>query len=605
MEEKSILVLYGSQTGTAEEVAERIWREGKRRQFCIRVKAMDDYDKARLIHERTVIFVAATTGQGDEPDNMKAFWKFLLRKNLPRNSLSGVNFAVLGLGDSSYQKFNFVAKRLSRRLLQLGGNPLQDLGLADDQHDLGPDAVVDPWLKRLWDLLLRIYPLPNGLEIISDTILPEPRYKIDFIDEDEEVYSDYIIGSNVCRAPLISNERVTSADHFQDVRLVKFNVEGLELSYNPGDVLMVQPSNLPRMVKEFMAFLKLDPNQKFCVSSADPGVALPKLPRPCTVRYLVENYLDISRVPKRFFFELLSFFADSELEKEKLKEFCSSEGQEDLYSYCYRPRRTTLEVMQDFPGASQNVPFSYLFDLIGPIQARAFSIASSPSAHPGEIHLLVAVVEYKTKLHKPRQGLCSTWLASLQPEKEAVRVPLWVKGGTIALPRHDDEIPLVMIGPGTGCAPFRSFIAERTNQGVKSKKPLHYNFIAHFLVADSLDNFLFFGCRSKDKDFFFADEWLPMVKSQSLQLYAAFSRDQENKVYVQDRLLEQAPLVWTMISEKQAYLYIAGNSKQMPTDVRNALKTVCAKWGNMSEEESDDYLKKLEQKKRFHMETWS
>lgn len=176
----------------------------------------------------------------------------------------------------------------------------------------------------------------------------------------------------------------------------------------------------------------------------------------------MEHYLDIQGVPRRYFFELLSHFTSSDLEKEKLLEFCSAEGQEELCSYCYRQKRTTSEVLQDFPSACANIPFKYLFDLIPPIQPRAFSIASSLKAHPDEVQLLVAVVNYKTKLIKPRQGLCSTWLASLDPLNKDCRVPVWVKKGTISFPKALDA-PIVMVGPGTGCAPFRSLIEERVS----------------------------------------------------------------------------------------------------------------------------------------------
>ncbi|XP_078382662.1 NADPH-dependent diflavin oxidoreductase 1-like isoform X2 [Oculina patagonica] len=479
---RRISVLFGSQTGTAQEVAERIGREAKRRYISASVLALDDYNVTKLIEEEIVIFVCATTGQGDEPDNMKNFWRFILRRNLPVNSLSGLSFAVLGLGDSSYPKFNFIAKKMNKRLIQLGGTELQSLGLADDQHELGPDAVVDPWLKQLWERVLRLHPLPPGKEIISASVRPPPRFKVKFVNSDTKgtvntsnmlqsssIENQVTSHSTPCRrhpfhARLISNNRVTAADHWQDVRLVQFDIKGSGMSHSPGDVLMVQPSNLADVVQEFIAHLALEPEKKFTLEQNDPDIPIPhQLPQPCSIQHLVQHYLDIQGVPRRYFFELLSHFTTSDLEKEKLQEFCSAEGQEELYSYCYRPKRTTLEVLQDFPSASANIPFEYLLDLIPPIQPRAFSIASSLMAHPDEVQLLVAVVNYKTKLFKPRRGLCSTWLASLDFTNKDLRVPVWVKKGTISFPKALDS-PIIMIGPGTGCAPFRSFIEERVSQ---------------------------------------------------------------------------------------------------------------------------------------------
>ncbi|KAL1138647.1 hypothetical protein AAG570_008709 [Ranatra chinensis] len=170
-----ILILYGSETGTAQDVAERIWREAKNLQFKGPVMAMDEFDITQLIYQPLVIFVCSTTGQGDQPLNMKNFWRYLLRKSLPSNSLSEMKFAVVGLGDSSYVKFNYAAKKLYKRLISLGGIAICDVGLADDQHDLGPDAVIDPWISSLWEALSTYYKFPEGLLPLSYSTLPEPR----------------------------------------------------------------------------------------------------------------------------------------------------------------------------------------------------------------------------------------------------------------------------------------------------------------------------------------------------------------------------------------------------------------------------------------------
>lgn len=195
---RKLTILYGSQTGTAQDLAEYIWRESKRYHFKGTVISMDKYDIQNLINEEFVVFVCSTTGQGEEPDNMKTLWKFLLRKSLPINSLCSMKFAVLGLGDSSYEKFNFVAKKLNRRLQQLGANVMIPIGLCDDQHDLGPSAVYVNWLNDLWNELLLRAPLPFGLVPLIDT--PRPfRWNIKIVDSTEtpsldqinNIYDDY------------------------------------------------------------------------------------------------------------------------------------------------------------------------------------------------------------------------------------------------------------------------------------------------------------------------------------------------------------------------------------------------------------------------------
>ncbi|KFP33975.1 NADPH-dependent diflavin oxidoreductase 1 [Colius striatus] len=578
MVERKLLVLFGSQTGTAQDTAERIGREAKRRHFQCRVEALDSYDVANLINELLVVFVCATTGQGDPPDNMKMFWRFLFRKNLPPSSLCQLDYAVLGLGDSSYPKFNFVAKKLHKRVLQLGGNPLLPVALGDDQHDLGPDAVIDPWLLALWDKILTLYPLPPGLEIISPDVCLPPKYTLQYLPE-EAVPCEL----RPFAARLLSNRRLTAHQHFQDVRLIEFDVTGSGITFSAGDVVMIQPQNFPEDVQQFCQLLRLDPDRRFVLKPTEPGTSLPALlPQPCTIRHLVTHYLDISCVPRRSFFELLSYFSTNELEREKLQEFSSAQGQEELYSYCNRPRRTTLEALWDFPHTTCAIPAEYLLDLIPRIRPRAFSIASSMMAHPDRLQILVAVVRYKTRLSKPRRGLCSTWLASLNPEQGDVRVPLWVKKGGMKFPA-DPDTPVIMIGPGTGVAPFRAAIQERVAQGCGG-------------------NYLFFGCRHKSKDFYCQAEWEELVAKGVLTLFTAFSRDQEEKVYVQHRILENRRLLWELLSNGNTRVYLAG---ELPGIVAEALQSVLQLEGGMSPSEAQEHFAAMERCQRFQAETWS
>uniref|UniRef100_A0A3B5KQY3 NADPH-dependent diflavin oxidoreductase 1 n=1 Tax=Xiphophorus couchianus TaxID=32473 RepID=A0A3B5KQY3_9TELE len=547
-------VLFGSQTGTAQDTAQRVGRQAQRRRLKVRVLPLDGYNVADLISESLVVFVCSTTGQGDAPDNMKNFWRFLFRKSLPAGSLSCLDCAVLGLGDSSYP-FNFVAKKLQKRLVQLGAAMLVPVGLADDQHDLRPDAVIDPWLQSFWEKVLVLYPVLSEVEPLRDDELP-PSYTLHFLDEktdqnpertetvpernwtdpDRPVPSE----SSPYPARMLSNRRVTDPTHFQDVRLLDFDISG---------------SNIPA-----------------------------RLPRPCSVRRLVERYLDVAAVPRRSFFELLAAVATSDLERDKLLEFCSPAGQDQLQAYCSRPRRTALEVLADFPLTTAELEPDRLLDLIPEIQPRSFSIASSLKVLPGRLQVLLAVVHYRTKLHRPRIGLCSNWLASLDPEQGEVLVPLWVKRGGLRFP-PDRDTPVVLVGPGTGVAPFRAALQERLSEGKTSV--------------------LFFGCRSETKDFYFRSEWAAMTAAGKLQLFTAFSRDQqEEKVYVQHRVRERAALLWDLMSNKHGCFYIA-NAKQMPAAVRDALQFAFQQEGGVSAQEAEQMLVAMEKTGRLQNETWS
>ncbi|XP_047379881.1 NADPH-dependent diflavin oxidoreductase 1 isoform X9 [Sciurus carolinensis] len=567
-----LLVLFGSQTGTAQDVAERLGREAQRRRLGCRVQALDSYAVANLIREPLVIFVCATTGQGDPPDNMKSSspsrYPPCYRVSLEVGALTWVSCACRTSGGlysgktcrplpcvrwtlpswalgtpptpmgqpRCIHRFNFVAKKLHRRLLQLGGSALMPMCLGDDQHELGPDATIDPWLGDLWEKVLRLYPVPLDLPVIPPGV-----------------------------------------------------------PFAPGDVVLIQPSNSAAHIQQFCQVLGLDPKQYFILQPREPDVPCPpELPQPCSVWHLVSQYLDIASVPRRSFFELLACLSLHELEREKLLELSSAQGQEDLCEYCSRPRRTILEVLCDFPHTAGAIPPDYLLDLIPQIRPRAFSIASSLLVHPRRLQILVAVVQYQTRLREPRRGLCSSWLASLDPEKGPVQVPLWVRPGGLAFPETPDT-PVIMVGPGTGVAPFRAAIQERVAQGQTVSRP----------PLCSPGNFLFFGCRWQDQDFYWAAEWQELEKRGCLTLVTAFSREQGQKVYVQHRLRERGPLVWELLDHHGAYFYLAGNAKYMPADVTEALMSIFQEEGGLSHPNAATYLARLQRTLRFQTETWA
>ena len=341
---------------------------------------MDDYGPLEnLVQEPVTVFVCATTGQGDQPDNMVKFWRYLLKRSHPKDILKGLSYGVLGLGDSGYAQFNYAAKRLNRRLAQLGGTALFPVGLADDQHDLGQDFVIDPWLTALWTKMLEMFPLPVGLEPISSDVLPPPKYKVIF-GQSENGFGDNQDSGNYgpnkpYYAKLLSNQRQTSQGHFQDTRLIEFEIsQGLE--YQPGDVCLVQPQNSSENVEKFLSlFAHLNPDEPFEIVANDENVELPPKSvlesKATTLRQCAAQVLDFQAIPGRYFFELLSKFTTDELEKEKFIEFTTAEGQQDLFEYCNKPRRTSLEVLNDFSlHTVPNIPLEYLFDLFPIIKPR-------------------------------------------------------------------------------------------------------------------------------------------------------------------------------------------------------------------------------------------
>lgn len=585
---KELVIIYASETGNCEDIAKRMLWEAERRKLLAIAYSITDFPIEHLISERYLVFICSTTGQGQVPSSMRKFWSFIMKKSLPHQILSSLNIGVIGLGDSSYSKYNIIAKKLFKRLIQLGAHPLLDIALGDDQHDLGYGAAVDPWLKNFWLIICQLKEIP--VPPIDKRQLPPKSFKyiktsgdLDLESTHNMIKGDQLFNQwNPYLSRVISNERATSLDHFQEVRYVKLEFNpAFYLTYQPGDVVMICPQNSPSDVDNFIKLFKLDPNEKFILKKEDTSCSIQNayhhLPQPCTIKQLVRDYLDIHSVPKRSFFELLWKFSDDPIEAEKLQEFASTEGQQELYSYCYQPKRTILEILLDFPQTSAKIQFDYIFDLIPPMRSRPYSIASSLTHHPEEISILVVVVNYKTRLKKNRLGLCSNYIQRLKTDDN---VRLWLKQGEFKLPSK--QCPYIMVAPGTGVAPFRSIIEHRISQNIK-------------------DNYLFFGCRYSTKDFYFKDQWSKYESNNLIKLFTAFSRENANqRTYVQDVMLQKGELILKLV-QNGAIILIAGSSKNMPQDVRDTIVKIIQQ---QNKEEAEKVVNKMELTNYIQYDCW-
>ncbi|QRV84348.1 FAD-binding domain protein [Ceratobasidium sp. AG-Ba] len=381
-----------------------------------------------------------------------------------------MDFAVLGLGDSSYQRFNWAAKRLQRRLLSLGGHEIYNRGDADDQDSRGADGVVDPWIQALFEQIAERYPLPPGLSILPEIGLYPPTLTITPCSAPQPLNSTTLeILPQLHNVTLVQNKRITREDWYQDVRHIILKAEG-HIEYQPGDVAVLYPENSSDDVDTLLRRLgwEQDADKPILVSPSSPDRTLPfgypNPNTPTTLRNLLIKAAAITAVPRKSFIELLSNFTKDQLETDKLREFCTSEGLDDLFDYTTRVRRTILEVLLEFRSAV--VPQEYIADLFPELRPRQFSIASSLLAHPSEIHLCVAIVSYRTKLRIPRKGICTSWLDGLQP---GTRIQIGLKEGTMHLP-NDLDRPVVMVGPGTGVALMRAMTEERVIKGASNER---------------------------------------------------------------------------------------------------------------------------------------
>lgn len=668
---RTLMVLYGSETGSAQDYAYEVSRSAQRLHFDTRVMAMNDLELSFLPNLPLVIFVTSTTGQGDVPANMSTFWRFLLRKKLPQDFLSNLWFTSFGLGDSTYLKFNWAVKKLHKRVLQLGGREVCLRGEGDEQHPEGIDSTFLPWLKALFERLLVMWPLPEGVQRIPDHI-PLPREYVLEFDLSETMNKSMASGSptglcisrpNSHLATIHRNERVTSKTHWQDVRHLTFTTSE-DITYYPGDVLSLSPQNLARDVSAFLALqgwdsiadipLKIAPTMyltSLSTSSSNLPVPPPPIPNPIsplTLRTLLTHHLDFTAIPRRSFFSHIANYTIDPRHKERLLEFVDPENVDELWDYTTRPRRTILEVLQEFGSVKLDWQEGLLCGGgIGIIRERLFSIASSQQGmhltrsygttnKPGyssldetflapnhTVEILAAIVKYQTVLKRPRTGLCTRWLTTLSTgDKVNIVITRNVGGAGTSFFRSTSaelERPVIMICPGTGVAPMRSLAWERLSIGIVQGKK----------TGDML---LFFGCRNREADFFFKGEWerwqhnhenddgsiteqgnghdnVSRCKYGSRKVFVAFSRDQKQKHYVQNLIHEHTAAVFHALHDQEGVVYVCGSSGRMPQAVREALIMVFEQGGpeegeKMGRGQAEKYLVDMERTGRYRQETW-
>lgn len=423
-------------------------------------------------------------------------------------------------------------------------------------------------------------------------------------------------------AKIISNERLTPSSHWQDVRQLGLDLSGLR-PYVPGDVLTIYPKNFPIDVSQFLSLMGwasiADIPLKFVPSSpSTPPTS--RLPIPhhssdtsITLRTLVTSNLDIMSIPRRSFFAQLAHFTTDEFQKERLVEFTDPEYIDELYDYTTRPRRSILEVLQEFE--TVKVPWQRICSIIPAIRGRQFSIASAmdPTTTiegPTRVELLIAIVKYRTVIKRIRQGVCTRYVAALKPGQE---ITVTLQKGGLGVTKAEVERPVVMVGPGTGVAPMRSLIHQR--------KHWHEEFGTSMEANDAKD-ILFFGCRNAEADFFFKDEWQQLKDSGvPLDVFAAASRDQvsyrisynpvaslklaqRHKIYVQDLIRQQSARVYEALAKQNGIVYICGSSGKMPQAIREALIEAFQTHGETSREQAEAYLVGMEKSGRYKQETW-
>ena len=487
--------------------------------------------------------------------------------------------------------------------------------------------------------LLEKYPLEGDLEPIPEATPIEPKWILalrnDFpigqgntaVAEGAAVTSSngqfqgnpspYQRTNSQClNVVLQENRRLTPTTHWQDVRQLSFTGSSVA-SYDPGDILTIFPRNPPQDVEtllDLMGWTRVA-NQEVCFIRnksfgrnshySPPPVNLESTSSPMSLRKILTSSLDINAIPKRSFFAMIAHFTDDEMQKERLLEFVNPEYVDELYDYTTRPRRSILEVLQEFD--TVKIPWQWAASVLPELRGRQFSIASGGQLKTDShghvcFELLVAIVRYKTVIKKIREGVCTRYLAAL-PEGSSLDVTL--QKGSLGVSKEQKSRPLVMIGPGTGIAPIKSLVWERLQwaQQTQARPPEASNGSISGKI-DVGEMALFFGCRNKDADYFYQEEWYQFRKELPLQTFTAFSRDQKHKVYVQDIIREHSELVYRLLHELEGVVYVCGSSGKMPKAVRMALTEAFTRCGKMHQGDAEAYLQKMEKEGRYKQETW-
>ncbi|XP_013418498.1 uncharacterized protein LOC106179427 isoform X2 [Lingula anatina] len=576
--EKSI-VLYGSETGNAEALAGVFASELLRRGIRAKCLAMDDFEVDDLPKHSTVYCVVATCGQGELPGNCRDFWEQLSDKDLPSDYLENTRFAVFGLGDTSYVFYNEAAKKFNKRLEELGGKRILNLGLGDDKDEEKYETAWNEWCPNLWNEL--------GTPPPPQELLP-PTYKVN-IDTTGEISAptEALTPAGSKIIPLTKNVLLTPPDYDRDIRHYEFDLKGSGMTYSIGECLGIYPHNNPEEVNQFLGDCGINPEHT--VTLEDTSGRKEPLPPVISAGRLFGEVLDIFGRPSRRFYETMSIAASDPSEKKELEYILSKDGA-DKMKELVKETVTYADLMKKYPSAK--MPLDYMVDHVPRIKPRLYSIASASEMHGDMLHLCIVKDDWNTPSGKYREGTCTRYLQHLSRGDKIDRVAGKINAAGINIP-DNHRPPFVMVGLGTGLAPFRAFIEERE--------------VSRQRGEDVGEMALFFGARYKRTDYTYGDEleeYHSNGKGVLSVLSTAFSRDQAHKIYVQNRISEHPEVIYDYLVKKKGYFYLCGPAGNVPPQVRKAVVEAFVKCGGHTPEEADKMVTDMQIEGRYNIEAW-
>ncbi|MEX1201100.1 MAG: assimilatory sulfite reductase (NADPH) flavoprotein subunit [Methylophaga sp.] len=537
-----LTILYGSQTGNTEAVAGQLAEKAKSNGIDVQLFDMAEYKPRDLKKEQYLAVLTSTHGEGEPPDNAMDLYEFINSRKAP--GLKGLQYSVLSLGDSSYEYFCQTGKDFDERLQTLGGQAL----IPRVDCDVDYDDLADKWIADF------IESLTSSMQ----ASMAPPSAAADMTQSSAEVQYDR---KHPFPAPLLENQLLSGRGSTKQVRHIEISLEGSGLQYQPGDALGIYPQNDPALVRLLIDALGFD---------AEMPVDLGEQTETLTSALMHHREITVLTRP---LVEKWAELADA-AELSKLME------NKDAVTEWIRGR-DVLDLVQSYP--LPDIDANDFIKLLRKLPPRLYSIASSQAAVDEEVHITVATVRYHSQ-NRERSGVASSWLADRLAED--VTISVYIDGNKNFKLPADDDAPIIMIGPGTGVAPFRSFMQEREERGARGP------------------NWLFFGDQHFLTDFLYQTEWLSWRKSGLLShLDVAFSRDQAEKIYVQHRLREKSIEVWNWLQDG-AYIYVCGDADNMAPDVNEALIDIISEQGQKSREDATEYLRQLTRDKRYQRDVY-
>ena len=536
----TLTILFGSQTGNAKGVAKALAAQAQAEGLTVDLKSMSDFKPKSIKNITHLLIVASTNGEGEAPDDAIALHEFLASKKAPK--LDSLQYSVLALGDTSYEFFCQTGKDFDEYLSNLGAKQITPRVDCDVDYDADAKAWSDTIITKAKALL--------GSESTPTNVVAMPT---------AGAVSEYTKQAPYA-AELSLSQKITGRDSAKDVRHIEIDLADSGITYQAGDALGVWFENDTTLVAELIAALNLSADDKVEIEGTSLSLA-----------EALTSKLEITQTAVNF----VSFWADKSQDKHLLS---LSEDKNSAREYA--GNHQIIDVVKSAPAVITAQDFA---DALRKITPRLYSIASSQAEVEEEVHLTVGLVEYNEN-DQLRSGGASSFLGKRL--EEGVTVKVFIEhNDNFRLPANGDT-PVIMIGPGTGIAPFRAFMQERE------------------ATEASGDNWLFFGDQTFTQDFLYQVEWQGYLKSGLLtNIDLAFSRDQAEKIYVQDRLREKASEIFAWL-ERGAHLYICGDMSRMAKDVELALVDIISEHGKLSTEQAQDYLKELRNAKRFQKDVY-